>query len=326
MIFRKILSLAIVLSSLYSLEAANIRPFIPCQDYESISAICSHYWKELGETDESCSTLLEKVLYSVAEYAPNSEYVSIKVVEDDGDVIGYIIYADLQLLAPSVFELTHIAMSPAHQGQGHGGALLEVLKSDAKAQGGTSIVCRIKGGNAAAIAWHKRQGFLILGKDTKAQDCFEVVFAHEAAECGYVAMKLDLQASHSNKRAPKNCITAEVKENIAAGQKKIYVTDPSRQILIEVILTVLFPEPQPPFNHFQLKKIASWYLQRTGVSALKEQAYEYAQFVLGCNKALTSEDKVYLDRVFDAVSKWSNNRKLMGEVMNSLLAEATEIV
>jgi L-amino acid N-acyltransferase YncA len=307
MLLKRITLAATVLLSLCSLEGAPVvRSFNPCKDYASVSAICSHYWKELGESNDACVTSTDRVLYGIAQREPNYHYHTVKVLEENSEIIGFIIYHDLGLM-PSMYELVAIAVDPAHQGKGYGTVLLEALKSDLKASGVTAVISRVKKDNQTAIAWHQRQGFFVLGKGKKAQSCFEVVYSYQAEAYDCTAMKLDLQISHDKQRMPRNCISSEVKEETARTLRHIKIRNPSQEIIVARVLDACPLESDISFDHMQLQKIVYRY-QQVGLtydseSVRKKVMHSYARFVLGC-QPLTEKDKAYLDRIFAATERY----------------------
>ena len=77
----------------------------------------------------------------------------ILVVEEDGQIIGYAHAASYDCLYfPSLLNLLALAVSQDFQGQGHGRALMQALREEAKAAGYTGI--RINSGISRTSA-HK---------------------------------------------------------------------------------------------------------------------------------------------------------------------------
>jgi L-amino acid N-acyltransferase YncA len=333
MSIKQALQLVISILGTCSLEGAHVRSFIPCKDYVRLSAICSHHWKKLGEFDEACSTILEPTMYGIAKRAPEFRDMKIKVLEENGTIIGFISYCDLKQVPP-LFELLQIAIDPAHEGKGHETVLLEALTSELKVQDVTAVISRVKKDDAAALDWHKQQGFFVLGKDEKAQSCFEAKYFYEAAAYDYVPMKLNLKVSpvcisgicesfvQHKEGILKKCISPEAREEVAQILQLIRVRNPVQHALVIKTLDVFPLEAGLSFDRLQVKKILYRYLQELGRdyssdSLRKKAVYTYANVILGC-KPLTAQAKTYLARLFDTIQGYTNDSVTLDIIMESL--------
>jgi L-amino acid N-acyltransferase YncA len=321
MSIKQTLQLAVIILGTCSLEGAYVRSFIPCKDHIRLGAICSHLWQKLGEYDEACPGTLEWTMYGITKRVPEYQHSKIKVLEEDGTIIGFISYSDLKQV-PLLFELAEIAIDPKHQGKGHGSVLLEALTDELKAQDVTAVISRVKKDNVAALDWHKQQGFFVLGKDEGAQNCFEVQYCYEAEAFDYIPMKLNLQVSHDKEGVLGNCISPKVREEVARMLQRIRVRNPVQKAVITKTLDTFPLEVGLSFDRLQLKKILYRYAQQLGFNYSSESlrrgaVYKYANVVLGC-KPLTAQDKAYLVRLFDATQECTNDDSRLTDVMNSL--------
>jgi GNAT superfamily N-acetyltransferase len=315
-----LLRLAIFILGTCSLEGAHVRSFIPCKDYMSISTICSHHWQVLGEFDEACAGFIDPILYGIVQHDHTYQYHAVKVLEEQGNIIGFIIYRGLKLV-PYAYELVAIALNPAYQGQGYGAVLLEALKNDLKTRNITTLVSRVKKGYQAALDWHKQQGFFVLGKDKKAQDCFEVAYCYESEAYGYSTMKLALQPLSDKKKNPKNCISSEMRDEITRTLQRINIVNPVQESLTTRVLDAFDLPSDLSFNYLQLKKIIYRYLR---FALRRDAVYKYAQVMLGC-QSLTEQDTMYLDGLLDTADRYINNPLLRKEIIDSLGIRLEEV-
>ncbi len=65
----------------------------------------------------------------------------------------------VDLLAADDFYLSHIAVSPSHQGRGAGAALLRAAEARARADGARQVVLDVDEDNAGARAFYARMGY-----------------------------------------------------------------------------------------------------------------------------------------------------------------------
>jgi ribosomal-protein-alanine N-acetyltransferase len=75
--------------------------------------------------------------------------------DDDGEVIGY---AGLLVPGPEA-DVQTIAVAPAAQGRGVGGALLDALITRARERGATSLMLEVRADNPPAINLYEKRGF-----------------------------------------------------------------------------------------------------------------------------------------------------------------------
>ena len=95
---------------------------------QRLNAECLGYDFDRDATEAQLKRLLE-----------NDQHL-ILVVEEDGQVIGYAHAASYDCLYfPSLLNLLALAVAPDFQGRGHGRALMQVLREEAKAAGYTGI-------------------------------------------------------------------------------------------------------------------------------------------------------------------------------------------
>ena len=89
----------------------------------------------------------------------------VLVADDDGRVVGYAkIHHPTSLPASDhVWEVTGLAVDPAHEGRGVGRALMEALMEDARERGGERMTLRVFKPNERAQRLYERLGFEVEG-------------------------------------------------------------------------------------------------------------------------------------------------------------------
>lgn len=89
----------------------------------------------------------------------------VLVVEDDGDVVGYVaIHQPIPL--PShrhVLEINGLAVEPRHQGRGVGRLLVEESKKEARRRGARKLSLRVLAPNHSARRLYESCGFVVEG-------------------------------------------------------------------------------------------------------------------------------------------------------------------
>lgn len=106
---------------------------------QRLNAECLGYDFDKKATEAQLKRLLENELHLIL------------AVEEDGQVIGYVHAASYDCLYfPSLLNLLALAVAQDFQGQGHGRALMQALREEAKAAGYTGI--RINSGISRSSA------------------------------------------------------------------------------------------------------------------------------------------------------------------------------
>jgi GNAT superfamily N-acetyltransferase len=98
---------------------------------------------------------------------------------DDGPVIGCI---GIALVAPGVFELVKMAVSPDHQGHGTGRKLIAAALDRARALGAHRVVLESNARLASAVHLYEAFGFRHLGHDEVAPSPYVRADVHMALD------------------------------------------------------------------------------------------------------------------------------------------------
>lgn len=83
-----------------------------------------------------------------------------EVLESDGELLAYFV------AMPGVDELhlLNISVAPQHQGQGHGGYLLDVVQAHGQRLGLAQLLLEVRLSNRGAQALYARRGFVTVGQ------------------------------------------------------------------------------------------------------------------------------------------------------------------
>ncbi|MFC4854410.1 GNAT family N-acetyltransferase [Actinophytocola glycyrrhizae] len=87
------------------------------------------------------------------------------VAEVDGKVSGFVLVRQAIPIESHehVLSINELAVDPAVQGRGIGGALIEAAAADAARRGARKLTLRVLGGNAGARRLYERRGFVVEG-------------------------------------------------------------------------------------------------------------------------------------------------------------------
>ncbi len=125
-------------------------------------AIVEIWNREIREGVSTFNTI-EKELGAI-KAAIASEAV-FKVVEDNGIVLGFATFGPFRSGPGYVRTMEHtVYLAETARGKGAGRALMRALEVEAKARGVHVLVAGVGGENVAAVAFHKRLGFVEVGR------------------------------------------------------------------------------------------------------------------------------------------------------------------
>lgn len=82
-----------------------------------------------------------------------------EVLECDGEVLAYFV----AMLGVDELHLLNITVAPAHQGQGHGRFLLDVVRAHGQRLGSRQLLLEVRQSNPRAQAFYRRCGFVQVG-------------------------------------------------------------------------------------------------------------------------------------------------------------------
>ncbi len=144
----------------------KIRP-TEAGDAKALAGIVNHYIREttVSFTEEE-KTVLEMALAVKTRDEAGHGFL---VAEGDDDLLGYATYGPYRNGSGYRETLEHtVLLRPGAEGNGVGRALMEALEDHARARGVHSLIGGISGENAGGIAFHRRIGFVEVGRVAQA--------------------------------------------------------------------------------------------------------------------------------------------------------------
>ncbi len=136
-------------------------------DAEALSAIVNHYIRETTVSfSEDEKTVLEVAL---AVKTRDEAGHGFMVAEDADVLLGYATYGPFRAGSGYRETLEHtVLLRPGAEGRGVGRALMRALEAHARAGGVHSLIGGISAENEGGIAFHRRIGFVEVGRMAQA--------------------------------------------------------------------------------------------------------------------------------------------------------------